>query len=104
VQVSTTTATRQEAKRIAAVVVEERLAACAQVSGPLASTYRWHGRIERAGEWSCHLKTTPKRLSALANRIQALHSYETPEIIVTPIVRGSSTYLAWINHEVSQDH
>jgi len=86
---------------MAARAVEERLAACAQVSGPLASTYRWEGTVERATEWYCHLKTTVDRLPALESRIRELHPYEVPEIIAVPIVQGNAAYLDWIRDSVA---
>ena len=81
--------------------MEERLAACAQVSGPLTSTYRWEGQVERASEWYCHLKTTLDRLPALESRLRELHPYEVPEIIAVPIVQGNADYLEWIRDSVT---
>ncbi len=95
-QVTTTVATREAAERIAAALVAERLAACVQVAGPIASTYRWQGAVERATEWYCHCKTTRARYPALEMRLRELHPYETPEIIAVPIVAGLPAYLAWI--------
>ncbi|MGH7631289.1 MAG: divalent-cation tolerance protein CutA [Gemmatimonadales bacterium] len=99
-QVTTTVATREDADRIAAALVEERLAACVQVAGPIASTYRWQGAVERAAEWYCHCKTTRARYPALEARLRALHPYQTPEIIAVPIVAGLPAYLAWIEDSV----
>jgi periplasmic divalent cation tolerance protein len=82
------------------VLVAERLAACAQVLGPLWSSYRWQGAAERAEEWYCHLKTTMERLPALRIRVRELHSYQVPEIIALPIVAGDNDYLEWIRAEV----
>ncbi len=95
-QVTTTVATREDAERIAAALVEERLAACVQVAGPIASTYRWQGAVARATEWYCHCKTTRARYPALEARLRELHPYETPEIIAVPIVAALPAYLAWI--------
>lgn len=100
-QVTTTLPDRPAAERIASTVVEERLAACAQLSGPISSVYRWQGQVERAEEWYCHLKTTVGRLPALEARIRELHSYEQPEIIAVPIVGGDPGYLRWIEEAVS---
>jgi periplasmic divalent cation tolerance protein len=100
-QVTTTWPDRAAADRLAACVVEERLAACAQVSGPLSSTYRWEGKAERATEWYCHLKTTVDRLPALEARIRQLHPYEVPEIIAVPIMQGNPAYLDWIRASVT---
>jgi periplasmic divalent cation tolerance protein len=99
-QVSTTLPHEQAAELLAARVVEERLAACAQVLGPVSSTYFWKGKVERAREWYCHLKTTSARLMALQQRIRELHPYETPEVIAVPIVDGDPSYLKWIEETV----
>jgi len=94
--VSTTTPDEPLAARIAAAAVDARLAACAQVHGPLRSTFRWDGAVEQATEWCCQLKTTRAAYPALAALIRALHPYELPEIIAIPIVEGHPPYLAWI--------
>jgi periplasmic divalent cation tolerance protein len=99
-QVTTTVATRADAERIAQVLVEERLAACVQVAGPIISIYRWHGATERATEWYCHCKTTRARYPALEARLRELHPYDTPEIIALPIVTALPAYLAWIEESV----
>jgi periplasmic divalent cation tolerance protein len=101
VQVTTTTATQEEARQIARSSVELRLAACAQVIGPVVSTYWWQGGIETAGEWMCLLKTPASEFQSLARHIRSEHSYDTPEITATPISLGSSDYLAWIERETS---
>jgi periplasmic divalent cation tolerance protein len=103
VQVTTTCGSREEADRIAGVLVEERLAACAQVTGPVDSRYRWKGVVERAEEWACQLKTTRRRLPALVARIKVLHSYETPEILATSIDDGDPAYLAWVEEQVQPE-
>ena len=100
-QVTTTLPTEASAQQVAAQVVEERLAACAQVLGPVSSTYRWKGSIEQATEWYCNLKTTKNRLPALTTRIRELHPYELPEIVAVPILHGDAAYLQWIEAEVS---
>jgi periplasmic divalent cation tolerance protein len=99
-QVTTTIDSRASAERLAALLVGERLAACAQVVGPVASTYWWQGRVEQATEWYCHLKTTFARLPELETRLKAVHSYQVPEIIAVPISAGHPAYLAWIEDTV----
>jgi periplasmic divalent cation tolerance protein len=101
-QVTTTLPDQETAERLADRMVEERLAACAQVLGPVASTYRWQGKVEKAAEWYCHLKTTIERMPALQTRIQELHPYEVPEIIVVQIAGGNPEYLAWIRHALQE--
>ena len=81
--------------------MEERLAACAQVVGPVSSMYWWQGEIEAAAEWYCHLKTTAARVDALMARIRELHPYETPEIVVLPVTEGDASYLRWVEESVA---
>lgn len=102
VQVLTTTGSREEADRLATSAVEQRLAACAQVFGPLTSTYWWRGAIETADEWQCVFKTTAARRDELTAHLRAHHSYETPEIVASPIVGGSPEYLSWIAQETAR--
>ncbi len=99
-QVTTTLPDRAAAERVASVLVEERWAACAQVVGPVESTYRWQGKVERATEWYCHLKTTLARAPGLRARLRELHPYETPEIVAVPLVDGDPDYLAWVAESV----
>lgn len=96
VLVSTSVDSEAAAAAIADAVVGERLAACVHVAGPVASVYRWQGQVAHATEWTCQMKTTPERAEALVARIRSLHSYEIPEILVTPVRSGEPAYLAWI--------
>lgn len=100
VQVLTTVASREEAERLAAILVERRLAACVQVAGPIASRYRWQGKVETAEEWQCLAKTEAARYPAAEQAIREIHSYEEPEIVALPILAGSSGYLRWVSSEV----
>lgn len=98
-QVNTTLESEADAARLAAALVDERLAACVQVSGPVASVYRWNGAVTRAAEWLCTAKTAETRLPALLARIRELHPYEQPEIIATSITAGDPAYLEWVRQE-----
>lgn len=100
VQVLTTAGSEEEARRIAAALVERRLAACVQIAGPIASRYRWRGAVEEAEEWQCLAKTEAGRYAELEAAIRELHSYEEPEIVAMPIVAGSEGYLGWVSAEV----
>ena len=100
IQVTTTVGTRAEAERIAESLVTAGLAACAQVAGPVSSTYRWEGRVERAEEWYCHLKTTRARFGEVMSAVRAGHSYELPDIVAIPL-DGSEEYLRWIAESVA---
>src|SRR5215467_9539610 len=97
--VQTTTDSRAEAMELAHDAVQARLAACAQVAGPLASTFWWEDAIERAEEWLVMLKLPADRYRELADFLIERHSYDEPEIIATPIVAGSDGYLDWITEE-----
>ena len=99
VQVTTTIDDEDRATMMARTVVEEGLAACAQVQGPIRSIYRWQGSVEQATEGYCHFKTTKPRATELRNRVRQLHSYDVPEMIELPIVDGHAPYLAWVREE-----
>ena len=98
VVVSTTVANGRTARRLAELVVKSRLAACAQVF-PIHSTYRWKGKVERAPEYAVQTKTRRALAGRLVAFVRAHHAYETPEIVVTPIVDGWKEYLKWIAAE-----
>ena len=100
VQVLTTAVSEEEARRIAELLIEKKLAACVQVVGPVVSRYRWQGAIEEEREWQCLVKTTRAAYEAVEAAIREVHSYDEPEIIATPILAGSSGYLAWIEENV----
>ena len=98
-QVQTTTDSRAEAMELGRAAVEARLAACAQVAGPVASTYWWEGGIERAEEWLVLLKLPAARLGELTAFLTERHSYDEPEIVALPIVAGSPSFLSWLSEE-----
>ena len=84
---------------LAKAAVEARLAACGQVAGPVASTYWWNDKLERAEEWFVFFKLPADRYEALAAFLAERHSYDEPEILATPFVAGSSSFLGWITDE-----
>lgn len=99
--VQTTTDSRAEAVELGRDAVAARLAACAQVAGPVLSSYWWEGDLERAEEWTLLLKLPATRYQELAEFLSQRHSYDEPEIVATPIVAGSAAYLSWME-EVTQ--
>lgn len=101
IQVTTTAPSKEEAGRIARTLVESKLAACAQVMGPIESHYRWKGALEQSTEWLCLVKTRRANYAAVEAAIRANHSYEVPEIVAIPIEAGSESYLAWLRAETS---
>jgi periplasmic divalent cation tolerance protein len=100
IQVVTTTAEKSDAETIVAVVLEARLAACAQLSGPIDSSYWWNGRIEKAREWIVTMKTRRDLYDKLEKLLLANHPYDQPEIVATPIVEVSAGYLKWLSEQV----
>lgn len=97
VQVLTAAGSREEAEAIADALLERRLAACVQLVGPVHSRYWWQGRLESAEEWLCLAKTSAGRADEAMAEIGRRHSYDNPELTVTPIVAGSDAYLGWID-------
>lgn len=95
-----TAASRDEASRIAKRLVEESLAACVNITGPIHSVYRWQGKVESAEEFLMLIKTTASKSSDATARLRALHSYEKPEAIELEITGGSADYLRWIRESV----
>lgn len=96
-----TTSTRDEALNIGRVVVGERLAACANVIGGVRSIYWWESEVNEDDEALLVLKTTEARVTALIERIRALHSYTTPCVTAWPIDAGNPDFLAWIENETA---
>jgi periplasmic divalent cation tolerance protein len=96
-------ASADEALKIARVLVERRLAACANIVPQVSSVYRWKGAIEEAAESLLVLKTTRGLLDRLETALRGLHSYELPEVVALPIEAGSADYLEWIGLETRQE-
>jgi len=91
-----TTADTAEAERIGRAVVEERLAACANILPGMRSIYRWEGAVQDAAETVLILKTTRDRLPALTRRVASLHSYDVPCVAAFAVEPGNEAYFAWI--------
>jgi uncharacterized protein involved in tolerance to divalent cations len=90
----------QEAERIAASLVEKRLAACVNVIRGVKSVYRWKGAVERSDETMLVIKSTRAHFDKLRAELVGMHTYEVPEVIALPIVDGSPAYLEWIDREL----
>lgn len=97
-----TCANRQEAEKIASVVVEAHLAACANIIDGMESLYWWKGKLEKNRECILIFKTEERLFGRLQERILALHSYETPCVVALPIADGNKAYLDWISASVSE--
>ena len=100
--VLTTAGSKDEADKIAAELVQRRLAACVNVLGPMHSTYRWQDSVETAEEFLLVIKTTVAALEGVRTVVHELHSYELPEFLVIPVESGSEKYLSWIEKNVQR--
>jgi len=98
--VLTTTASHEEAQKIARGLVERRLAACVNIVPKVQSIYRWQEKVEESEEWLLVIKTTQEAFERLRDAIVELHSYDVPEIICLVIEDGSRAYLQWIGDSV----
>jgi periplasmic divalent cation tolerance protein len=94
--VMATTASKQEAEKIAQRLLKERLIACANIIGPVSSFFHWSGKMEKTEEHLIFMKSRKDLFEKLAETVKALHSYEVPEIIVLPVVGGLKAYLDWL--------
>ena len=91
----TTVANLPDAERIAAAVVERRLAACVQIDGPIVSHFRWEGRAEREQEYRLCFKFLEPQAAELEREVIALHPYKIPEWLVVRAERVGEKYLSW---------
>lgn len=94
-----TAPSREEALKLARILVEERLAACANVFEGITSFYWWEGKVQQEGEVSLLVKTRADRLEALMARVREIHSYTVPCVVSWPIVAGNGPFLDWIREE-----
>jgi periplasmic divalent cation tolerance protein len=101
VVVMVTTASQDEAMKIADQVVQSRLAACASTIPTVRSTYWWEGKLMNDQESLLLIKTTSEKFSSLEETIRKIHSYKVPEIIAFPVCQGFPPYLEWVCRETS---
>jgi periplasmic divalent cation tolerance protein len=94
-----TVATPEDARKIAAAVVEERLAACANIIPGMTSVYRWQGKTEEGNETVLILKTRADLFPAVEKRVRELHGYSVPCIVALPVAAGHAPFLRWIEEE-----
>jgi len=87
---------RDEASRIAELLVNSRLAACVQILPEVQSVYRWKGEVERNTEILLLAKTTSDKFDELDRAVREIHSYDTPEIVALSVNAASAPYLKWL--------
>ena len=100
VVIMVTASSRRECRKIARRLVEEKLAACVNITQPIQSVYRWEGKIGQDKEFLMFIKTKRDLFPQIRAEIALIHSYHTPEIICLPIVDGSPNYLQWVGESV----
>jgi periplasmic divalent cation tolerance protein len=96
-----TASSAEEATAIGRALVDERLAACANILPGVTSIYRWEGALAEDSECALIAKTTTERTDALIARVKALHSYDCPCIVALPITAGKPAFLEWITTETA---
>ena len=97
--VFTTLPSADKAAELGRVLVEERLAACANLIPAVRSIYRWQGKLQDENEVLVLLKTRAEHLERLKLRILELHPYEVPEVLAVPVEAGYQPYLEWLAGE-----
>jgi periplasmic divalent cation tolerance protein len=97
-----TAPTIEVAEKIAVTVVEERIAACANILPQMTSVYRWQGSIQRDSEVVLICKTATSCVGELIARIVALHPYECPCVISFPVRDGNAAFLSWVNAQTQR--
>lgn len=102
VLISTTLENKADAERIAGLLLDRKLIACAQVSGPITSLYRWQGATTSETEFVLSLKTIPPLIETVKTLLHQEHPYDLPEIIVQEIHNTSDEYSRWVYGEVQQ--
>lgn len=101
-EVHTSFGNEVDARRITKMLIEERLAACANVFHAY-SIYHWKGRIEDEDEVLVILKTDTEHYPALEQRLQSIHPYEIPMIVALPIQTGIESYLCWLSENLAKE-
>jgi len=97
-----TTSTQEEAEKIGRMLVESKLAACANVVSGVRSIFRWDNDIGAEQECLMIIKTTQNQFAEIESVVRQQHSYSVPEIVALPVVAGSETYLNWVRNETGK--
>ncbi|HXY16221.1 MAG TPA: divalent-cation tolerance protein CutA [Terriglobales bacterium] len=98
--VLTTAESQNQARRIADMLIERKLAACVNIVPGVQSIYRWKGKAEEAEEWLMLIKTTADAFEHVCVAIKEMHTYELPECLCLAVEGGSPEYLRWIEESV----
>ena len=96
-----TAASEEEAAKIGRMLVEERLAACANLLGRIGSIYWWEGKLQEDEEAALIVKTTEALVHRVIERVKQAHSYSCPCVVALPINGGNPEFLEWIAEETA---
>ena len=100
--VTTTSDDKTVLEKIASSLVDDRLAACVQISGPIKSYYRWQGNVESSEEWRCVVKSSRSMYQKLESEIVRMHNYDVPQLVVTDIAAGLDSYFSWMQSNINE--
>ncbi|MEM2025791.1 MAG: divalent-cation tolerance protein CutA [Desulfurococcaceae archaeon] len=95
-----TASSKEEAERIAKVLLEDKLIACANIIGPVHSMFWWLDSIDNAQEYLIIMKTRKDLFERICEKVKALHSYQIPEVIASPIIDGLKQYMKWLDESL----
>ena len=101
--VTTTTENEPDAAKIADALMEQHLAACVQIVGPIRSVYRWQGKVTSAEEYRCEVKTRSDQFPAICEIMKKVHPYEVPELIAVPLEEISPEYRQWLEEQLGNE-
>jgi len=94
---------KEEGEKIVHRLLQERLIACANITGPVSSLFWWKEKIDKANEFLVFMKSHKKLFDKLCERVREMHSYDVPEILATPITKGLPSYLDWLKSSLQLD-
>jgi periplasmic divalent cation tolerance protein len=101
VVVLVTAGSAEEGRRIGRSLVEQQLAACVNITGPIRSLYRWKGRVADDQEVLLVIKTSRLLFDRVRREVEKLHSYQVPEILCLPVIDGAPNYLNWLAESIA---
>ncbi|MFA4988925.1 MAG: divalent-cation tolerance protein CutA [Candidatus Omnitrophota bacterium] len=93
---------KRQARKISSALLENKLAACVNISGSVDSLFFWRGKAERAKEFLLLIKSRKEKFKSIVKLVSSLHSYEVPEIVAVPVISGNGPYLRWIDASLGQ--
>lgn len=99
--ITTTSDDRAELEKIAAHLVENRLAACCQISGPITSWYTWKGELISRDEWVCSIKSVENLYLRIEKTILEVHHYDLPQVMCVEISQTSEAFDEWVRSSTS---